>query len=99
AGRGSWSAGGRVRVGVDAAGGEQAAGGGEGAGRRRLRSARADLADESVPDAHWILGPERVPVEDGDIEDIEIHCCLPTALSNLARGAVPAVRPGHFDAP
>src|SRR5699024_4792962 len=75
-------------------GGEQAAGGGDGAGRRRLGSARADLADESVPDAHSILGPERVPVEEGDIEDIEIHCCLPTALSKLGRGAVAAFRLG-----
>jgi hypothetical protein len=41
-----------------------------------------------------ILGPERVPVEDGDIEDIEIHCCLPTALSKLGRGAVAAFRLG-----
>ena len=94
AGQGYLSAESRVHVGVDEAGGEQAAGGGDGAGRRRLGSARADLADESVPDAHWILGPERVPVEDGDIEDIEIHCCLPTALSKLGRGAVAAFRLG-----
>src|SRR5699024_2068124 len=75
-------------------GGEQAAGGGDGAGRRRLGSARADLADESVPDAHSVLGQERVPVEDRDIEDIEIHCCLPTALSKLGRVAVAASRRG-----
>src|SRR5699024_10157220 len=94
AGQGYLSAESRVHVGVDEAGGEQAAGGGDGAGRRRLGSARADLADESVPDAHSALGPERVPVEDGDIEDIEIHCCLPTALSKLGRGAVAAFRRG-----
>jgi hypothetical protein len=94
AGQGLLPAESRVHVGVDEAGGEQAAGGGDGAGRRRLGSARADLADESVPDAHSALGPERVPVEDGDIEDIEIHCCLPTALSKLGRGAVAAFRRG-----
>src|SRR5699024_12129656 len=94
AGQGYLSAESRVHVRVDEAGGEQAAGGGVGAGRRRLGSARADLADESVPDAHSVLAPERVPLEDGDIEAIEMHCCLPTALSKLGRVAVAAFRLG-----